>query len=68
MPPNDITEQGNPLKYVGNEKKKVCLSHALRKCVYTGFKLIVDVRTCVTNANVLWTNSELFKEKDAVCK
>ena len=35
---------------------------------YTGFKLNVDVHACVTNANVLWTNSELIKEKDAVCK
>ena len=35
---------------------------------YTGFKLNVDVRACVMNANVLWTNSELFKEKNAVCK
>ena len=22
MPPNDVTEQGNPLKYAENEKKK----------------------------------------------
>ena len=33
MPPNDVTEQGNPLKYAGNEKKCLLKSLIEEMCI-----------------------------------